>query len=196
MKDSHPKTAYFVAPVVAKNKYGDNYRNISESIKKNGYKVYDDVNNISLQEIKSISDNEISKYMTLVEKRIRNCDIFVAEISYPSISIGYEIGYAVAKSKPILLLRVRDLENESLGAPLRGNGSKLMNIFHYESSDLDKQIKKFLRKVEKGIFVKRLPIEFTSDQVNYVQNLQLESGKSFNSTVREIIQNRLEGHSD
>jgi nucleoside 2-deoxyribosyltransferase len=33
---------------------------------------------------------------------VKNCDLFVAECSYPSTGLGYEIGTALSLSKPIL----------------------------------------------------------------------------------------------
>jgi nucleoside 2-deoxyribosyltransferase len=48
-------------------------------------------------------------------------DVVVAEVSTPSLGVGYEIGFAESLSKPILCL-VRSVERESLSAMIAGNG--------------------------------------------------------------------------
>jgi len=35
---------------------------------------------------------------------VKDCDLFVAECSYPAIGLGYEIGVAIYEKKPILTL--------------------------------------------------------------------------------------------
>jgi hypothetical protein len=182
------RTAYFVSALASRSKFLPIFQKIADHLREKGFEVWDDVNKVTLEQARSFTDNEIKKYFTEVEKRIRNCDIFVAEISHNSLSVGYEIGYAIARSKPALILKTEELRSEGLGAPIRGNASKLINVHYYDEQNLTKEIDKFLRKAEKGIFVKRLPIEFTQEQVDHVQRMQLETGKSFNAVVRDIIQ--------
>jgi nucleoside 2-deoxyribosyltransferase len=186
-KKLQSKNAYFVAPLFAKSKLGNIYKEVSEILQNNGFEVHDDVNKVSADDAKNMSDQEIAKYFTQVEKLIRQTDIFVAELTEPSPSVGYEIGYAIANSKPILILRDENAEG-TLGAPFRANANKLITIVKYNEDNLEHEIGKFLRKAERGIFVKRLPIEFTENQVNFVNDLQSKySQRSFNSTVRLII---------
>ncbi len=48
-------------------------------------------------------------------------DVVVAEVSTPSLGVGYEIGMAETLSKPILCL-VKSTKRESLSAMIAGNG--------------------------------------------------------------------------
>lgn len=184
------RRVYFVGSLSAKDKYGWAYEKIAMAFRERGYFVWDDVNIVDWNLAQNLNDSEMKQYQTGVLKRIRNCDIFVAEISYPSSSIGYEIGYAVAQSKPILLLRSDDLKNKP-GSAIRGNNSNLLNLLTYNQNNLVNQINKFLKKAQKGIFAKRLPIEFTQGQVDFIEKLQSINKKSFNATVREIIDNAI-----
>lgn len=182
--------AYFVAPLYAKPKLSNIYQKIADLLDKNGYKVHDDVNKVSPEEAKEMSKQTISTYFTKVEKLIRQTDIFVAELTEPSPSVGYEIGYAIANSKPVLILRHKDASG-MLGAPFRANSGKLITIANYkDDNSLKKEIEKFLRKAENGIFVRRLPIEFTKTQLDYLEEIKKkENQRSINSTVRLIIDN-------
>jgi nucleoside 2-deoxyribosyltransferase len=185
------KKAYFVGVLAQKHIYGEYYKKIAAFVRKLGYEVYDDVNHIEHKEALSFTDEKISKYFTKVESLIRNCDIFIAESTAPSPSIGYEVGLAASFGKPVLILR-KDTVDTILGAPFRANKNKIM-ILHYNDSNLESQIKKFLKKAERGIFVKRLPIEFTQEQIDFVEDFKKKyNQRSFNSTVRMIIDKAIE----
>ncbi len=191
-KKLHSKNAYFVAPLYAKNKMGDIYQEVAAILSDNGFDVHDDVNKVSIEEARNMSDQEIATYFTQVEKLIRQSDIFVAELTEPSPSVGYEIGYAIANSKPVLILRDENAEG-ILGAPFRANSSKLITIVKYNEDNLKHEMEKFIRKAERGIFVKRLPIEFTEEQVNFIDKLQKKyNQRSFNSTIRMVIDKAIE----
>lgn len=59
-------------------------------------------------------------------------DAVVAEVSTPSLGVGYEIGWAEARNKPILCL-YRKQPGKRLSAMVSGN-SKLQ-VAHYETPD-------------------------------------------------------------
>ena len=187
------KSAYFVAPLYAKPRLSNIYKKISDVLAKNNYNVFDDVNKVSPDEAKQMSKETISRYFRKVEMLIRQCDVFIAELTEPSPSVGYEIGYAVANSKPILILRNEDATG-TLGAPFRANAGKQIKISEYKDiRSLQLEIEKFLRKSEKDIFIKRLPIEFTKAQVEYLEKVKKqENQRSINSTVRFLIDNARE----
>lgn len=184
---------YFVGSLATSPDKREIYKRIANIFEDNDCEVWDDVNHITPEGAQAFTDKEIKEYQIGIETRIRNCDIFVAEISKPSSSIGYEMCYALTHNKPTLLLRDGSLKTK-LGAPLRGNPSKLLHIGKYTNSDLEKKILTFLRKARKGIFVTRTPIDFTQEQVDYIKERQEEGTKrkSFASTVRKIIQESIE----
>ncbi len=41
-------------------------------------------------------------------ENVRNCDLFIAECSYPSTGLGVEIGFAVSLNKPIIAVAHKD----------------------------------------------------------------------------------------
>jgi nucleoside 2-deoxyribosyltransferase len=188
LKENYNK-AYFVAPLYAKPRLTDAYKKIAEVLTKNQYEVHDDVNKISPEEAKQMNKEAISRYFRKVEMLIRQCDIFIAELTEPSPSVGYEIGYAVANSKPVLILRSDDATG-MLGAPFRANAGKQIKIANYKDlKSLEKEIEKFLHKAESDIFIRRLPIEFTKSQIDYLETTKKkENQRSINSTVRLIIE--------
>lgn len=51
---------------------------------------------------------------------IRESDVLIAEVSQPSIGVGYEIAYAEAMGKPVLALYCLDAD-KSISAMISGN---------------------------------------------------------------------------
>ena len=178
---------YFVASMVGKEKFHEQYKKIAGDFRELGCEVIDDINKVKPEEAWERTPAQTKKYFAEVIKKIKSSDIMVAEDSHPSSAVGYEIGYAVGNNKPTLILRHESISG--LGAPFKGNPSKLLTAVKYNDMTLKKKLIQFLRKAEKGVFVKRLPIEFTDLQVKYVEYRQRRDGKkkSFNATVREII---------
>lgn len=61
------------------------------------------------------------------------CDVVIAEVTVPSLGVGYEIGYALHQShKPVLCLCQQGV---NLSAMLVGNSDPALRVAHYESLD-------------------------------------------------------------
>lgn len=63
---------------------------------------------------------------------VREADLIVAEVSTPSLGVGYELGQAEAVGKPVLCL-YREAEGKRLSAMVAGN--KHFTISTYKSLD-------------------------------------------------------------
>ena len=60
--------------------------------------------------------NESYRMMQQVFADIDACEILVAEVSEKAIGVGIEIGYAVAKAKPVIYLRNSAAEHSTTAA--------------------------------------------------------------------------------
>jgi 2'-deoxynucleoside 5'-phosphate N-hydrolase len=75
-------------------------------------------------------------------------DVVVAEVSMPSLGVGYELGCAVALKKPVLCL-YRPVANRSLSAMIAGNPS--IQVSEYTSiKEVRRIIERFLAVGIKG----------------------------------------------
>lgn len=63
---------------------------------------------------------------------IRDCDVVVADVSIPSLGVGYEIGYAESLKKPVLCLYDTSSERK-LSAMISGN--EYCTVVSYTSLD-------------------------------------------------------------
>lgn len=97
--------AYFTASITGKKQYLANYLKIIEFLTSKGYKVISD-HIIKTTEgfIRPLGREERLRYHENLESWIKNSDFIIAEISYPSVSVGYEISLALSFGKPILIL--------------------------------------------------------------------------------------------
>ncbi len=73
---------------------------------------------------------------------IKDCDILIAEVSNPSLGVGYEIGYAEKLNKKIVCLCE---SNINLSAMI--NGNKNIRVIYYEKiGEIENKLKKYLEE--------------------------------------------------
>ena len=77
-------------------------------------------------------------------KLLDECDVVIAEVTTPSLGVGYEIG-RIENKKPILCI-YQEQENKKLSAMLAGNDN--LQTERYETlSDVDKLLEEFTRNL-------------------------------------------------
>ena len=97
---------YFTASLTGKKQFGDNYTAIVEILSKKASKLYcdhivgDNAEKVAINQTKE----EAKRFYTGLLRKIKSCDIVVAEISHSSISVGHEISYALEAGKPVIAL--------------------------------------------------------------------------------------------
>ena len=81
-------------------------------------------------------------------KKIKNSDIAVFESTYPAEGIGYEIGFAIAQRKPVLILVDRTYKTY-LAEMIEGIPSTLKQLTYYkERNELKGILDKFITKAK------------------------------------------------
>ena len=74
----------------------------------------------------------------------RQCSVVVAEVTVPSLGVGYEIGRAVAMGKQVLCL-YRPQEGRLLSAMIRGMDNEAgLRVFDYTLEQVDGIFQRFL----------------------------------------------------
>lgn len=75
---------------------------------------------------------------------VLECDIFVAEVSLPSIGLGMELGFAVENNKPILAILQKPYKTSRM---IRGIKSEKFNFFQYsENQEVLEEVEKLVTK--------------------------------------------------
>ena len=97
--------AYFTASVVGKRSNHDKYVLVIEALKQNGVSVFSDhIFNRNFDEVLHESRADRVAFEKEMHRMISESDFLVAETSFPSTSVGYEVSLAQRLGKPVLLL--------------------------------------------------------------------------------------------
>jgi nucleoside 2-deoxyribosyltransferase len=92
---------------------------------------------------KSLSNHDI---YTQDVQWLKECDGVIAEVSLPSLGVGYEIAYALNLEKPVLALY--NEERNPISAMILGNTSQYIIIRSYKQiEDLLKHVSLYLSKL-------------------------------------------------
>jgi len=110
----HQLKLYFTGSIAAPQSNQKNYLNIVQLVKDNGHTIIaDHILSVSEKEVSLKTREERLKFHTQIEQWIHSSDALIAETSFPSISVGYEISLALRVGKPVLVL-YKDGEPPSL----------------------------------------------------------------------------------
>jgi len=123
---------YFVGSISGKSKYVSHYKKIVSAIKSLGHEVFEITLGPTKEYVYGMSDSKKVEQYERILKWINQCDVVVAESSYPSMGVGYEISLALEKSKPVVVLY------EEGHAPhlLEGLKSDKLLVLKYELDDI------------------------------------------------------------
>ena len=134
---------YFSGSIAGGRKYLDVYKKIVAYIKKQGHQVLTD--HIIIDNIFDF-ENKLSpqKIYERDIKFLNECDVVIAEVSNPSLGVGYEVCYALEHQIPTLCIFQSDI---FISRMIVGNTSPYLTLFEYESEKtLLKRIVTFLQK--------------------------------------------------
>src|SRR3989344_9621941 len=96
---------YFTASIAGKKENLSDYQKIINILKSKGCEVISDhIINSTESEIRLETREDRLKFHKQLEKWVADCDFVLAETSFPSISVGYEIALAQYLIKPIIIL--------------------------------------------------------------------------------------------
>ena len=96
---------YFTASIAAKAQFQKNYEAIINYLQARHITVKaDHIMNATEHSISKESREQRLKFHKQLENWIHTCDCMIAETSFPSISVGYEISLALKVGKPVLVM--------------------------------------------------------------------------------------------
>jgi nucleoside 2-deoxyribosyltransferase len=128
---------YFTASLTGRKMYLQNYKRIVEELKKFSKDViYEHILYNDPQKRFKETTEERKEIFRKVENWIKSCDIMVAEISFPSTNVGYEISKAVDEDKPVLALCVEG----KMPALLIGAKTDKLRVINYKLPNLSEII--------------------------------------------------------
>ena len=136
---------FFTASLRGKSILGENYRQIYKGLEEFDCKVLND--NILTENINDVfrkSKKELTEFFMRSRRLIQEADVVVAEVTYPSTNVGYEISVAAEMGKPIAALHVKD-ESPLLVATVDYD---MINVYPYTLDELRVVLKQVISDVQ------------------------------------------------
>ncbi len=131
---------YFAGAIRGGRQKVEDYAKIVEVLKEYGNVLTEHIANPKVDIFgEKLSAQEV--YMRDVEY-LKECDILFAEISVPSLGVGYELAYAESIGKPVICMYD---ENFNVSGMIRGNQNFKM-ITYSKIEELLKNIRNILEK--------------------------------------------------
>ncbi len=179
----------------------ENYKLIVQEVSKNNAEVVDkwlnnwnDLTNECREKGKvNINKEDILKKVdnnTFFEsyvRKIKSCDMIIAEVSQPSIAVGYQVFYATAYKKPILALYSKDVSNKEDIKSIISINSPYITLKKYTKKTLPYIIKTFLGK--RNAVLKKFNFIISEEIEDYIEWLsKMKPDKSKSELLREKIE--------
>lgn len=121
---------YFAASIRGGRQLLPTYQAIVQHLQAAGHTVLSEGIAFTTMAEQGVSDEAIYRQDTAW---LDACDVVVAEVTVPSLGVGYEIGYALHHAhKPVLCLCQ---QGTNLSAMLTGNTADGLTIAFYENTD-------------------------------------------------------------
>ena len=124
-------TIYFCGSIAGGRKYVQVYTNIVRYLQSKNHTVPTE-HIIAPDVLDSEKELTASQIYQRDVTWLENSDAAIAEVSNPSLGVGYEIGYALHLGKPVLALYERDL---FVSRMITGNEHPLLTIVEYADED-------------------------------------------------------------
>lgn len=168
-------------------------RKIGKMIQKQGHNVLDDwveaayELRVNKKESGAAAD-WASIYKTNLEN-IAKADVVIAETSYDTLGVGYQIAIAAQQKKPILLLRHSIAKTDVFAT---GIADSWIKSAVYDEETLESILEAFLQ--ENDITTKDMRFNFFIDRqiYNYLRWSAFKTGKTKAEILRELVAREIE----
>ncbi len=138
---------YFAGSILGGRKYEKTYQMIVDYLKDCGHFVLTE----HVAYPKKVLSLKGSKNLFIQDMEwLAECDLLIAEVSNPSLGVGYEIATAIQANKPVLCLYQ---EGVSVSNLIVDNTSENITINSYQNElELKEKIKKYLNLTKNEVF--------------------------------------------
>lgn len=175
---------YFTASIAAKDQFLKNYEAITSYLKsKHATVISDHITNATEETVNKETREQRLNFHKQLEHWIHTCDCMIAETSFPSISVGYEISLALKVGKPVLVMYSKG-DPPSLLA--YHNDEKLM-CEKYTLSNVGDVIQSFLHFVHDKSDM-RFTFFITPRIASYLENISKEDKLPKSVYLRKLIE--------
>ncbi len=173
----------------------ERYAKIKAAVSKSGSTVtHRQHEKLSTGEILKRTDKEIKDSYKLITMSMKSADVFIADITLPSVGVGVEIAQAMEERKPTLVLRYKN-EKEAPIANIKANQSVLMTYREYDDNNIEEIIADFLKEAKEKLDTKFILI-ISPDIDKYLKWASDEYRMHKAQIVRDAIEDKMKKDKD
>lgn len=183
---------HLIASSTELNETVDALRKITEYVKSKGHSMTLDWVDAAYRQMQHGEPMKEDAWQKIVKdnfEAIAKSDVVIADVSYDSTALGYQIAMAVQQKKPTLLL-VR--ENVKVPPFTWNIPSDFLSKVEYTDTDVLKKIAPFLENND--ISIKDMRFNFFIDRpiYNYLRWAALRTGKTKAEILRNLVQQEID----
>ncbi len=163
----------------------ENYKKIINSISTSDHKlITNHYLNRTINEIKNESVKESIKFRKKFVTWMKKADVIIYEITESDINAGYELSFAMAMKKPVIIL----MEENKTSIPFvfRGIDDELIQIIEYNNDNLEYMVKEALAFSKEQLNM-RFNFFITAKQNHFLEELSHQQKKPKSTLIRDLI---------
>ncbi len=180
---------FFTSSITGLKKFRKNCEIVSDILRKLGNQVQDHFLRISKKNDRKETETDSKHVFDYITRRIKEADAFIAEMSFRSAPVSYQLTYALEQNKPSLYLYDKEKGNP-VHAVYKGNPSKYLTIQSYDKGNIEKVLKEFLKKSEK-LLMRRFNFILPAQMDDYLRIRAAVENTSKGELLRGIIEDQM-----
>lgn len=178
----------FLAPIETTLQYKQRYTAIVEYLNKAGHTVVHALS-VTSETLSTWNEQQRSEYFNSFYAKLGKCDMVIAECSYPSVDVGFEISYAIQQGKEVIVLKQKNAATDVLTSD-QLNLNKNMVIYEYTSETLFRIIKEALECNPIKRFQK-YNVLFPTDMANKLNEIAKKKNLPKSVYIRQLLEKGL-----
>lgn len=178
---------YFTASLTGKKYYEENYKKIVEYLEKLNCEVFSKhIFSSTREQIRAQGRKERIKYLNLLHKNLSWCEAVVAEVSYPSTSVGYEMSLGISRAKPVVALYYE--KGGDFPPLLKAHKEEDAMLVDYNLNNLKGTLIDCLNFIKTKALEKRFTMLFSPKIINYLNKISKDKKVPRSVYIRKLIE--------
>lgn len=179
---------FFDASITGKRYYLENYNAILRILGNYKYQTTPGFQSTP-EQIAAERPEDAERFFRGLEKHIRESDLGIFEVSYPSLGIGFEVARFLELSKPVIALHIQERKPLFLESVLNDR----LQVLNYDLNSLSTVIENALIYASEQLDT-RFTMLLPPDVNTYLDEVA-KSGVSRSEYIRDLIRKHKEGMS-
>lgn len=179
----------FIASIRGKKYYSKNYFSIIDYLIKKGY-VVDHVLSLTEEKLSQMTSNQQINYFQSFYKCINKSDLIIAECSFPSINVGYEISYAVQQNKSVIVLYLENKDSSIVKIQDPIFTSEKISMYEYTEKTLIDTLGSSLKFIQPQLD-RRFTIVLSSKMMAHLEKVSKQKKIPKAVYIRQLIEKDL-----